>query len=129
MKSCWQAGSRAGYAWCGVRLTPHLGCCHPQEPFTITPRFTNDAATFRFELDVVVDQALLIDKTFPDFLPAQVRAGGGAVRVAAVGAKTSGGTTLREVDHMPKPNGRSREERDYVRRVLEQAMVLRGYAP
>eukprot|EP00198_Chlamydomonas_reinhardtii_P009885 XP_001699222.1 predicted protein [Chlamydomonas reinhardtii] len=44
------------------------------EPFTITPRFTNDAATFRFELDVVVDQALLIDKTFPDFLPAQMRA-------------------------------------------------------
>ncbi|KAG2435856.1 hypothetical protein HXX76_007051 [Chlamydomonas incerta] len=44
------------------------------EPFTITPRFTNDAATFRFELDVVVDQALLIEKTFPDFLPAQMRA-------------------------------------------------------
>ena len=56
----------------------------PQEPFTITPHFTNNATTFKFELEVVVDQALLIEKTFPEFLPPQV--GWGCVRCTAVQA-------------------------------------------
>ncbi|GLC45281.1 hypothetical protein PLESTB_000717100 [Pleodorina starrii] len=43
------------------------------EPFTITPRLINDDATFRFELDVVVDQSLLMTKTFPDCLPPMIR--------------------------------------------------------
>ncbi|KXZ54923.1 hypothetical protein GPECTOR_4g995 [Gonium pectorale] len=44
------------------------------EPFTITPRLVNDETTFRFELEVIVDQALLITQSFPDFLPPQMRA-------------------------------------------------------
>ncbi|GIL82688.1 hypothetical protein Vretimale_8267 [Volvox reticuliferus] len=44
------------------------------EPFTITPRLINDETTFRFELDVVVDQSLLMSKTFPDCLPPMIRA-------------------------------------------------------
>ncbi|GLI67421.1 hypothetical protein VaNZ11_011617 [Volvox africanus] len=43
------------------------------EPFTITPRLINNETTFRFELDVVADQSLLMTKTFPDCLPPLIR--------------------------------------------------------
>lgn len=44
----------------------------PQEPFTITPIFVHNPTTFHFTMEVTVDQSLLLEKSFPDFLPPQV---------------------------------------------------------